>query len=140
MLYPIHAQYSFSLLYPAPSIHLGYLDLKTLKSMGHWELKSEVKQLINFSQEFLFKMFSHSLSQKSEMCMGSFHFPTGEAETLSNAEIGNTEVTVSWKKWTSLKIPKARLPRAPYYISNALPLGILHISISFIYLQKPTFL
>ena len=36
-------------------------------------------------------MFSRSLSKKSEMCTGSFHFPTGEAETLSNAEIGNTE-------------------------------------------------
>lgn len=29
--------------------------------------------------------------------MKSLHFPTEEAETLSNAEIGNAEVTVAWK-------------------------------------------
>lgn len=29
--------------------------------------------------------------------MESFHFPTEEAETLSNAEIGNAEVTMPWK-------------------------------------------
>lgn len=30
--------------------------------------------------------------------MESFHFPTEEAETLSNAEIGNVEVTMLWEE------------------------------------------